>query len=430
MVFSFARKALAAGVCASILLSATTASWAQQGPPQPATGLPALGLQDAIVRSLQSNPDLQAFAYELEAQLGRVRQAGARPSPEVSVLVENAFGTGARSSFDAAETTLSLGFLIEHGARQRRLDAAQAGSQLLDTETTVRRLDVAAEATRRYLAILTAQEELKELNRSVHLAEETLSAVQARVRAAKSPQAEEARAHAQSARLRLEREHVEHELKTAKQRLAALWGSRQPDFGSAEGALLNLPRLEAYERFAERLERNPQFEVLLSERRLREAELRVAEGRRRLPWQVTAGFRRFEDQSDHALVLGLSVPLPVRDQADGAIATARAQTAQVDAKRVALRAQLDAELFALYQELRHSYTETEVLRSDVLPRMETAVEQSRYAYQRGRYGYIEWVAAQRELLDQRRALLEASANVHRFRIEIERLTGAALSGAL
>jgi cobalt-zinc-cadmium efflux system outer membrane protein len=423
MAFSFARKALAACVYVSLLASAPDASWAQQ-----ATSQSTLGLQDAIVRSLQSNPDLKAFAYELEAQLGRVRQAGARPSPEVSVLVENALGTGDRSGFDAAETTISLGFLIEHGARQRRLESAQAGSQLLDTETTMRRLDVAAEAARRYLAILTAQEELKEVNRAVQLAEQTLSAVQARVRAAKSPQAEEARAYAQIARLRLEQEHVEHQLLSAKQRLAALWGARQPDFAAAEGALLNLPKLEAYESFAERLERNPHFEVLISERRLREANLRLAEARRRLPWQVTAGVRRFEDQNDHAFVVGLSVPLPVRDQTEGAIATARAQAAQVDARRDALRAQLDAELFALYQELRHSYTETEVLRNDVLPRMEVAVEQSRYAYERGRYSYIEWVAAQRELLEQRRALLDASANVHRFRIEIERLTGAALGG--
>lgn len=422
MAFSFARMTMVVSVCASMFLGAA-ASWAQSSPAQP-----TLGLQDAIVRSLQSNPDLKAFGYELEAQLGRVRQAGARPSPEVSVLVENALGTGARSSFDAAETTISLGFLIEHGARKRRLDAAQAGSQLLDTEITVRQLDVAAEATRRYLEILTAQEELGEVNRSVQLSEETLSAVQARVRAAKSPQAEEARAHAQIARLRLDREHVEHQLLTAKQRLSAWWGARQPDFGSAEGALLNLPKLEAYESFVERLERNPQFEVLLSERRLREADVRLAEARRRMPWQVTAGVRRFEDQNDHAFIVGLSVPLPVRDQTEGAIATARAQAAQVDAKREALRAQLDAELFALYQELRHAYKETDVLRNEVLPRMEVAVEQSRYAYERGRYGYIEWVAAQRELLDQRRALLEASVNVHRFRIEIERLTGAALSG--
>jgi outer membrane protein TolC len=36
------------------------------------------------------------------------------------------------------------------------------------------------------------------------------------------------------------------------------------------------------------------------------------------------------------------------------------------------------------------------------------------------------VTAQRELLDVRRALLEASAELHQFRIEIERLTGTAL----
>ena len=59
-------------------------------------------------------------------------------------------------------------------------------------------------------------------------------------------------------------------------------------------------------------------------------------------------------------------------------------------------------------------------------RIEAALEQSRYAYERGRYGYLEWVAAQRELLDMRRALLRAAAELHQFRIEIERLTGTAL----
>lgn len=424
MVLFFARVAHAAA-CIALLVASTPVSSAQD-----ASSQPALDLQDAIVRSLQNNPDLKAFGYELEAQLGRVRQSGARPSPEVSLLVENALGSGQRSSFDAAETTLSLGFLIEHGARERRLEAAQAGSHVLDSENTVRRLDVAAEAARRYLAILAFQEELKELNRSVKLADETLAAVRARVKAAKAPQAEEARAHAQVARTRLELEHTEHELATARQRMAALWGTNQIDFGPAEGSLLTLPRLEAFEVFRERLERNPQFEQLVSEQRLREAEIKLAETRRRQPWHVTAGVRRFEDQSDHAFVVGVTVPLPARDQAEGAIATARAQSAQVGAKRDALRAQLDAELFALYQELRHSYTETNVLRNEVLPAMEEAVEQSRYAYERGRYGYIEWVAAQRELLEHRRALLEASANAHRFRIEIERLTGAALSGRL
>ncbi|HEY5755659.1 MAG TPA: TolC family protein [Steroidobacter sp.] len=423
MVPYLARKAFAACACVSILLANVPLSCAQEASP-----LESLDLQAAIVRSLQRNPDLKAFAYELEAQQGRVRQAGARPTPEISLLVENALGSGQRSSFDAAETTLSLGFVIEHGARERRLDTARAGTQLLEVETTARRLDVSAETARRFLAVLAEQDELSGLNRALQLAEETLTAVQMRVKAAKAPQAEEARAHAQLARTRLDREHAEHELATARQRLVALWGMNQVDFGRAEGSLLNLSRLEAFESFRERLERSPQFELLLSEQRVREAELRLAESQRRQPWLVTAGVRRFEDQSDHAFVVGVTVPLPARDRTEGAIATARAQATQIDAKREALRSQLDAELFALYQELRHAYTETQTLRDEVLPRMEMAVEQSRYAYERGRYSYIEWVAAQRELLEQRRALVQSAANAHRFRIEIERLTGAALNG--
>ena len=65
---------------------------------------------------------------------------------------------------------------------------------------------------------------------------------------------------------------------------------------------------------------------------------------------------------------------------------------------------LDTELFAIYQDLNHAYTEVKMLRDEVLPKMELAVEESRYAYERGRYSYVEWVAAQRELLEMRRAL--------------------------
>jgi len=421
MVVSLARSAC---VCACILLSSPASPAMAAETPVPLT------LQDAIVRSLEHNPDFAAFAFELEAQLGRVRQAGARVSPEVNLLVENALGSGPRSGVDAAETTLSLGFLIEHGERGRRLDAARAGGQWLDSEAAVRRLDLAAETTRRYLAVLILQGELAELDNATALASETLTAVQARVRAAKAPQAEEARAYVQTARVRLQKEDAEHELAAANQKLAALWGSADIDFGPAQGALHAMPPLESFPAWRERLDRNPEFERLVSEKRLREAELNLAETRRRLPWHVTAGVRRFEDGNDHALVLGISVPLPVRDQTEGAIATARANSSQVDAQRIALRARLDAELFALYQELRHSYTQVGTLRDEVIPRMETAVEQSRYAYERGRYSYIEWVAAQRELLELRRELLQASANVHRYRIELERLTGAALRGGL
>ena len=69
--------------------------------------------------------------------------------------------------------------------------------------------------------------------------------------------------------------------------------------------------------------------------------------------------------------------------------------------------------------------ETTTLRTDVIPQMEEALRQTEYAYQRGRYSYMEWMDAQRELLEIHQRLIESATNVHLFLIEVERLTGEA-----
>jgi outer membrane protein, heavy metal efflux system len=416
-MFSFLLRSARARAIAPLCLAALSLTAHADSP---------ITLQQAVERALERNPDLAAFEYEIQAQQGVLQQSRARPSPEVGVLVENAFGSGRRSDFDAAETTLSLGFAMERGARQRRIDVATAGSEQLATEKRIQRLDVAAEAARRFVTLLERQQALDDARNASKLVEETVKAVQVRVRAAKVPEAEEARASAQLARVRLDEEHAEHELASSRLRLAALWGAAQADFSQAQGDLLSPPALEPFEKLHERITGNTDFERLVSEKRVREAELRLAQMRAKPPWHVNAGVRRFEDDGDQAFVVGITVPLPSRDAARGAIAEARARSAYVDAQSQAVRARLEAELFALYVELNHSYTEVATLQKEVLPRIESALEQSRYAYERGRYGYIEWVTAQRELLDVRRALLEASAQLHLFRIEIERLTGTAL----
>lgn len=382
--------------------------------------------RDAVQRTLEKHPDFAVFSSELRAEEGRIEQAGARAPIEIGFLVENAFGSGARTDFEAAETTVSLGFVLEGPALQRRRESAMAQRGVLESDLKLKRADVAAETARRYIAVLEQQRRLTEFRTARELSEQTLAAVQARVRAAKVPQAEEARANAALARAQLDEEHAEHELLTARRRLAAQWGDLDPAFAEASGELRALPPLPTYEALRNRLEDNPHFETFVTEQRLREAELRFAETRRRPPWQVTAGVRRFEDGDDLAFVVGLNVPLASRDYARGTVNAARAQLDSVDAKREAVRVKLDAELFAMYQELSHAYKEVMLLRDSVLPKMERAVNESRYAYERGRYGYVEWAAAQKELAELRQSLLEAYANVHRYRIEIERLTGSSL----
>jgi cobalt-zinc-cadmium efflux system outer membrane protein len=90
---------------------------------------------------------------------------------------------------------------------------------------------------------------------------------------------------------------------------------------------------------------------------------------------------------------------------------------------------INAELFGIYQELRHAIAEAGILRTSVLPEMEAALAATRVAFEQGRYSFLEWVDAQRALIEVERALTEASANTHLFTAEIERLTSEPLSPA-
>ena len=104
----------------------------------------AVDFDAAIARTLESNPGLVSFGYQVEAQQGLIRYSGMRPGVELGIDLENAVGTGAYSGVDAAEATISLAWSLERGKRQRRVDAAQASLSLLEADAELKRLDVAA----------------------------------------------------------------------------------------------------------------------------------------------------------------------------------------------------------------------------------------------------------------------------------------------
>lgn len=390
----------------------------------------ALSLDAAVARTLQSNPRLIAFGYQIHAQQGQLQQSELKPNLQLGLLVENAFGSGDFQGIDRAETTLSLAWVLERGKRERRIDAARAGISLLETEAEIRRLDAAAETARAFLDTLALQERLIQTDDAVVLAEQTAAAVQKRVQAGRTPAADLARAEAELARMRLDREDVEHELRTSHRRLAAQWGNTQPDFAHVNGDVHQLPVPDAYASLLARLEQTPDLSRYLNEKRLREAELRLAEARAKPNWQLTAGVRRLEQNDDQAFIAGITIPLTTRNRNQGEISEARVRLAMTDADRAATHLQIEMQLFALYQELQYSLHRAATIREEILPRIEQALEDTELAYAAGRYGYFELRVVQAELLDTRTALVESSINAHRHVIEIERLTGTTVTSSV
>lgn len=415
------------GIVATVLVLASAVSAQPIESPLPAAAS-GLTLSQAVAEALARNPDLALAAPALRAATARAEQASLRPAPQLSLELEDFAGSGAYKSGDSAQATLALSQILEFGGKRgRRMDAARAGLELLSIEQQARALDVLAEVSRRFIHVAADQDHLRLTQKATELAQQTVAAVAARVKAAKSPEAELHRARITLARAEVEQEHAEHELQTSRRKLAAMWGAAQLSSESVSANLYALPEAGDFDALLARLQKNPDFTRFASQARLRDAEIRLAQSRRRGEVQLSAGVRRLEARGDQAFIAGISIPLFSGRQAAAAITEAEALRSLNDVEERAALVKAEAQLFDLHQELKHAITETILLRDRVLPEMDEALRETKYAYERGRYSYLEWVEAQREFIDVRRSLIEAAANAHNFRTEIERLTGEPLA---
>lgn len=384
-------------------------------------------MDEAVTRSLKSNPALVASGYQIEAHKGEILQAGLKPNPELRIAVQNVLGTGLYSGFRSAETTLSIGWLLERGKREGRVEVAQSSLSVFEIAAEAERLDIATETARVFLDILANQERLVEVENAVQFSEETVEALRTRVQAGRISTSELARAEAELFRKQLELEDLRHDLVTAHHQLAAQWGDTHPDFAKASGKALTLPAAVSFENLVSLLERNPDIERFTFEQQLNDAELRLAEARAKPSWTVSAGFRRFEFSNDQALVADMTIPLTTRDRNQGSIAKARANLMRTDAEREAISLRIRTQLFALSQEMNHSLHKAHILQEEIIPRSELALSEIQKAYLLGRYGYSELRLVQAELLDAQMTLIETSVDAHRNVIEIERLIGTTLT---
>ena len=89
--------------------------------------------------------------------------------------------------------------------------------------------------------------------------------------------------------------------------------------------------------------------------------------------------------------------------------------------------ELHASLYEIYQELLHALTASQTLHEQIVPEAEQALRGYEKGYRAGRYSLLELSDAQELLLDARLEAVMTASDFHNYRIEIERLTGQALS---
>jgi cobalt-zinc-cadmium efflux system outer membrane protein len=384
-------------------------------------------LNEALARALLRSPSLQAYAFEPRVAEARILQAGIRPNPELSVEAENFLGTGALAGVQSLETTLQLSQVIALGdTRTRRIAAATGERALADADYEARRVDVLAEVARRFIESVADTERLDAARTARELGEQTVAAVRQRVDAAVISPLDLYKARTALARLEINEEHAEHELAAHRQALAAALGEAEPQFGPTRADLRQLPAVPEFSVLVARLESSPTLARFPLEARWREAQVRLAESLRRTGARVSGGLRRVEATDDFGFVAGISIALPMRDQQEGTMREARERQAQLGAATSAMRLEMRATLFDVYQEMLHARTALAQLQQEVIPIADKTLALAEQGYRNGNFTLLEMLDAQRSLIELRGQAVAYAAAFHLYVIEIERLLGAPL----
>jgi cobalt-zinc-cadmium efflux system outer membrane protein len=386
-----------------------------------------IALRDALAAALLRSPELASFAFELRAAEARVLQAGLRPNPELALELEDVGGRDELRGFREAQTTLQLSQLVELGGkRAARIAAASAGRALAGWDYEARRLDVFSDTALAFVDVLVAQERLALAEDRIGLAAKSVGAARARLDAGLAPEVEVTRGELERTRADVGRAQAQGALDTARQRLAAHWGGRQARFERATGELEALSPPPSLESLWVRAAENPDLARFESEAAEREAALRLARAQALPDLRIGPGVRRLEGPDETVLVVGASIPLPIFDRNQGAVAEAAVRRTKLAAERRGAEVRVAAELAAAQRALAAAYTAAEALRSRALPTADDSLRAVRDGYERGRFSQLEVLDAQRAHFDVRSDYLGALGEFHRSRALIERLIAAPL----
>jgi len=383
-----------------------------------------LTLRDALALALTENPELAPFAWQTRANEARTLQAGLRHNPELGLQVEDIVGTGSFSGGQQAQTTLQLSQVIELGGkRATRTEVASLARGITQSEYELKRVEVLGDVTQRFILVVANQHALDLALTNRQLTSDALRTVQERVTAGKGSALEERKAQVALARAEVLVEAARHELSATRKKLSASWRNSQPVFERAEADLFVRKPVPPFEQLVNRIAQSPEIARWVSEKKLREAEIKLADARRVPNVTVGGGIRRLEGPGEQSFVLGFSMPLQFFDRNQGGAAEARALLGRTEAEQKATEVRLGIVLLGFYEEMAHDAHVMEGLQKEILPKAEDALAISRDGYAQGRFSYLEVLDAQRTLFDIKQEYIRTATSYHQFLVEMERLIG-------
>ncbi len=368
-----------------------------------------LSFDNALKLAYQNNPELQAQIQQAEMARGQCIQDGLWLNPSVMLEIENFGGSGAYTSYEAAETTLSVTQPVPLGGKRSWLQRASfVRFQAMRASVLRKKAEIYMAVGEAYVNVYYASHWHQITKKLVGLNQDIVKDIKRRKKAGASAELD----------LRL----AEVALGEAKIQESRARRLIQKQYAMLE-QWVGQEALEIYTRVDkgpphrdvgwDKVKKAMDCSVFIHEKTAEIAARRVAiTAVKKDVWptvDLRFGGRHFSDDNQNAMVASVNSVMPVFDRNQGKILTAEAALTQSLEDLRATKLRLRQQLRSAWLELQQNIQESRMVKNELLPNAEKASRLAIQGYQKGLYSYVQLSIAMRTLFAEERHYQEAHA---------------------
>ncbi len=383
----------------------------------------SLTFKEALNQAYQNNPELQSEIDKAHAMRGYFIQSGLYPNPQVTLTAENFGGSGAYSSYEAAETTLSITQPIPLGHRLHYLKKATYADYLASLAT------INVQKTMLYIAVgvayvdaLYASQWHLVTKKLIKLNQDIVSAIERRVTAGAGAELDLRLAQVRLGEARIQESKAGREALLQRVKLARLLGTGfRVDNELVDKGLPST--LWSWPQLLKKIAGSPQ---LLQMKLLLQAKRATITAVKKSVWpdlNIQLGGRHFSDDGSNAAVASVYAQVPVYERNQGRILTAEAQFTQTAHEYRGTQLEVRQNLYTYFLQAQQNNYEAQLVTKSLLPLARKSINLAQEGYQMGRYTYIELSLALNTLYEEERHYQQAHADYHKSLIQITGLLG-------
>lgn len=385
-------------------------------------GAKAITLDTAIGLALDNNPELRVSRGQIDSAAGRARQAKLWANPELTMNAEDwpvENGSGIYDSKDTVGIAQTIPFF-----GKKRLDGqiVGAGVRLSEAELSLRRLELIRDVKVAFFQVLAAERSLEVERDLVKIAEASANAARKRVTSGESSDQEQLRAEIELEKVRTELRGFESELVAARQTLALHLG--RPDLAQApvSGALAESASFALLEHGPEQwLPTHPSVVAAQTNCDRAELELRRARLEPYPDVKVSLEGGRLGDFNQPIIQMGISLPLPIIDRAQGKKQEAQANVRIAEAAKASTEQRLMRALGSASQRLRSAQRQVLDFRERILPKANDALGLVQAGFEEGKFSFNDLLDTQRTTAEVRLAYQQKLLELNVAHAELEAL---------